>query len=68
MGNPTQMLFLSISFQKRWFYFETTFGYVKKHKLFITVFTTIHWVKPAWPAEPIVNLDITNGTLLGDIG
>ena len=22
--------------------------------IFITVFTTIHWVKLAWPAEPIL--------------
>ena len=27
---------------------------LKKHKLFITVLTNIHLVKPAWPAEPIL--------------
>ena len=26
---------------------------MKKHKLYIALFTTIHWVKPALPAEPI---------------
>ena len=27
---------------------------MKKHKLFVTVFATIHLVDPAWPAEPIL--------------
>ena len=47
-------LFLSIAFQKRYFYFGTRFGYVKKHKPFITVVTTIHGVKLVWPAELIL--------------
>ena len=35
---------------------------MKKQKLFITVFTTIHWVKLAWPAEPIL---LTSTSLMG---
>ena len=27
---------------------------LSKNKLFIMVSTTIHWVKPSWPAEPIL--------------
>ena len=33
-----------------------------KNKLFITVFTIIYWVKPAWLAD-VSNLDITDGRL-----
>ena len=25
-----------------------------KHKLFVTVFTTTHWIKPDLPGEPIL--------------
>ena len=26
----------------------------EKHQILTTVFTTVHWVKSAWPAEPIL--------------
>ena len=40
---------------------------MKKHKLFVTVFTTIHWVKVAWPAEPIlITYTLLMGALLGE--
>ena len=43
-------------------------GYAKKCKLFIVVFTTIHCVKPDWPAEPILlTSTLLMGTLPGDI-
>ena len=62
-------VFLSIAFQKRLFYFETRFDYVKKYKLSITVFTTIYWVKPARPAEPILlTSTLLMGALTGDAG
>ena len=62
-------IFLSIVFQKRWFYFKTRFGHVKKHKLFITVFTTIHWVKSDWSVEPmLLTSTLLMGTLPGNIG
>ena len=38
---------------------------MKNHILFVTLFTTTHWVKLAWP---IINLDRTDGTLLGGGG
>ena len=35
---------------------------MKIHKIFITVFTSIHWVKPAQPVEPIL---LTSTLLIG---
>ena len=35
---------------------------MKKNRLFITVFITIYWVKPAWPVEPIL---FTSALLMG---
>ena len=31
-----------------------TFGYVKIHKRLVTIFTSIRWEKPAWPAKPML--------------
>ena len=44
--------FLIDSLSKKIF-LEGNLATSKKRKIFITVFTTIYWVKPAWPAEPI---------------
>ena len=34
-----------------------------------TVFITVHWVRPAWPAEPILlTLILLMGALAGDAG
>ena len=41
MRNPKQMFFYYLRFKNK-FHFGTRFGYVKKHKPFITVFATIH--------------------------
>ena len=39
----------------------------EKVETFIAVFITIHWVKPGWPAKPIlVILSLLMGLLLGD--
>ena len=42
--------------------FKNEIWQCEKHKLFITVFTTIHWLKPAGPAEPIL---LTSTSLMG---
>ena len=44
------------------FVLERDLAMSKKHKLFITAFTIIHWVKPVWLAEPIFS---TDGALRG---
>ena len=52
------------------FYIGTKFGYVKKHKLFATVFTRdmiftiiyMYWVNPACLAEPML---LTSTLLMG---
>ena len=51
--NHPQRFIKSIAFKKQLFNFGMITGHVKKHKLFITVFTTIHWVDPALLAEPM---------------
>ena len=61
MRNPI-MFFSGFPKKNCEFCFGTRFGYVKKHKLFITAFTIIHWVKPVWLAEPIFS---TDGALRG---
>ena len=69
MRNPTQMSFYQSRFKNDSFYFGTRFGYVKNHKLSVTVFSTIHRVKPAWPAEPILlTTTLLTGALPGDAG
>ena len=60
--HPANVFFLSITFQKAIECFGTRFCYVKKYKLFIIVFTTIHWVKPAWTAVPTL---FTSRLLMG---
>ena len=49
---------------------ERGFANEKKHQLFTTVFTIIHWVTQDWLAEPMlfINLDLTDGALPGDAG
>ena len=50
-ANPV-MVFIQLRFIRQQFCFETTIVDVNKHKLLVAVFTTIHWVKPAWLDEP----------------
>ena len=40
---------------------------MKKHKLFVAVFTTTYWLKPVWPAEPML-LTSTDGAPVCDAG
>ena len=54
MRTPPVSVFFQLRFKKRQFCFGRRFGRVKKHELFINIFTTIHWVEPAWPAKPIL--------------
>ena len=49
MHNPTQMFFITCIAL-----FRNDIWLCEKNKLFITIFITIHWVKPAWPAEMIL--------------
>ena len=59
---PLANVFLFIGLQKTIVFFWNEFGYVKKHKLFNAVFTTVHRVKPARPNERIL---LTSTLLMG---
>ena len=50
MHNPLQMFFYQLCFKSD----STKLGHLKKHKVFNSVFKTIHWVKTALQAEPIL--------------
>ena len=54
--NPTQIFFCQLHFKNDSFIMERNLVMQKKYKLFITIFTTMYWVKPAWPAEPLCQL------------
>ena len=47
------MFFNQLRFHKRQFCSGTRFSSVKKHKVFIAVFTTIYQVEPALAVDPI---------------
>ena len=48
------MFFQSIAFQKTIILFRNEIWPGQKHKLFTTLITITHWVKPAQPSEPIL--------------
>ena len=64
LRNPTQILFYLLYFKYDSSILERDLGYVKEHKLFINVFTTIYWVKPVWPAGLVW---LTSTLLIGAI-
>ena len=51
---PIMLFLIDFNSKNYKFCFGTKFGQVKKHKLFITVYTTLSWVKPVLPVEPIL--------------
>ena len=58
-------VFYQLRFKKTTVLFPKEKLLCEKHKLFTNVFTTIYWVKLAWPAEPIF---LTWKALSGDAG
>ena len=58
------MFFNQMHLKKPQFYIVRIFGYVKKHKLLITLLITVHWVKPGRPAELIF---LTSTSLIGTL-
>ena len=62
MLNSTQMYFYQLGVKNDGFISDQDLWLCEKHKVHITVFTTIHWVKPAWPAEPTL---LSSTSLMG---
>ena len=54
MCNLTECFFQYTAFQKTVVLFRNKIWLCQKDKTFTTVFTTIDWLKPGWPAEPIL--------------
>ena len=62
--NALLTFFYQLRFKNREFCFGTRFGCVKQ-TTFVSVFTAINWVNPAWPVEPIL---LTSTLLMGGPG